>query len=138
LQNVFCSVFELPSLKNTRKCDKTKKSRGKTDIEVFVEILGIFFDTDFLPKYFYGVFELPLLRNAQKRTKKKSQEKKSRMVGGWVRDLANVRGGPSIFFFGFWWPLGRTPNIIQRRFGRWRDDGWEVFLLFIYATLCCY
>jgi hypothetical protein len=23
-QNVFCSVFELPSLKNTRKCDKTK------------------------------------------------------------------------------------------------------------------
>jgi hypothetical protein len=39
---------------------------------------------DFLQKYFYGVFELPLPRNAQKRTKKKSQEKKVRMVGGWV------------------------------------------------------
>jgi hypothetical protein len=53
---------------------------------------------DFLQKYFYGVFELPLPRNAQKRTKKKSQEKKSRMVGGWVGDLVNVRGGPSNFF----------------------------------------
>jgi hypothetical protein len=86
LQNVFCSVFELPSLKNTRKCDKTKKVEEKltSDIEIFVEILGKVFDTDFLPKYFYGVFELPLPRNAPKRTKKKSQEKKSRMVGGWV------------------------------------------------------
>jgi hypothetical protein len=86
LQNVFCSVFELelPSLENTRKCDKTKKSRGKTDIEIFVEVLGKVFDTDFLPKYFCGVFEPPLPRNAQKRTKKKVKKKKSRMVGGWV------------------------------------------------------
>jgi hypothetical protein len=84
LQNVFCSVLELPSLKNTRKCDKTKKSRGKTDIEIFVEILGKVFDTDFLPKYFCGVFELPLPINAQKRTKKKSRGKKNRMVGGRV------------------------------------------------------
>jgi hypothetical protein len=61
-----------------------KNSRGKTDIEIFVEMLRKVFDTDFLPKYFYGVFELPLPRNAQKRTKKKSQGKKSRMVGGWV------------------------------------------------------
>jgi hypothetical protein len=53
---------------------------------------------DFLQKYVYGVFELPLPtwpRNAQKRTKTKSQEKKSRMVGGWVGDLVNVWGGPS-------------------------------------------
>ena len=56
------------------------------------------FDMDFLQKYFYGVFELPLSRNAQKRTKKKSQEKKSRMVGGWVWDLANARGGVRRFF----------------------------------------
>jgi hypothetical protein len=48
---------------------------------------------DFLQKYLYGVFELSLPRNAQKRSKKKSQEKKSWMVGGWVWDLANVRGG---------------------------------------------
>jgi hypothetical protein len=31
LQNVFCGVFELPS---------QKKSRGKTDIEVFVDFFG--------------------------------------------------------------------------------------------------
>jgi hypothetical protein len=77
LQNVFCSVFELPSLKNTRKCDKTKKVEEK----LASKFLSKVFDTDFLPKYFYGVFELPLPRNAQKRTKKKSQEKK---VGWWV------------------------------------------------------
>jgi hypothetical protein len=71
LQNVFCSVFELPSLRNTRKRDKTKKVEEK----------------------------LPLPRNAQKRTKNKSQgKKKSRMVGGWVGGLVNVRGGPSILF----------------------------------------
>jgi hypothetical protein len=29
-------------------------------------------------------------------------------------------------------------NIIERIFGRWRDGGREGFLLFIYATLCCY
>jgi hypothetical protein len=53
-------------------------------MEIFVEILGKVFDTDFLPKHFYGVFELLLPRNAQKLTKKKTKEKKSRMVGGWV------------------------------------------------------
>jgi hypothetical protein len=53
---------------------------------------------DFLQKYFNGVFELPLPRNAQKCTGKKIQEQKSRMVGGWVWDLVNVRGSPSIFF----------------------------------------
>jgi hypothetical protein len=48
-----------------------------------------------LQKHLYGVFDLPLPRNAQKRTKKKTKGKKGRMVGGWVRDLANVvsRGG---------------------------------------------
>jgi hypothetical protein len=40
LQKVFCSAFELPSLRNTRKRDKTKKSRGKTDIEIFVDFFG--------------------------------------------------------------------------------------------------
>jgi hypothetical protein len=81
-QNVFCCVFELPSPKNTRKRDKTKKSRGFTDI--FVEIVEKVFDMDFLQKYFYGVFELPLPRNAQKWTKKKAKKTKSRMVDGWV------------------------------------------------------
>jgi hypothetical protein len=82
LQKVFCSVFELPSLRNTRKRDKTKKVEEKLSSKCFVEILEKVFDMDFLQKYFYGVFELPLPRNAQKRTKKKSQEKKK--VGWWV------------------------------------------------------
>jgi hypothetical protein len=43
LQNVFFSVFELPSLRNTRNRDKTKKSRGKTDIEIFGFFFGLFF-----------------------------------------------------------------------------------------------
>jgi hypothetical protein len=80
LQNVFCSVFELPSLKNIRNAIKQKKVEEK----LTSKFLSKFWEKDFLPKYFYGVFELPLPRNAQKRTKKKSQEKKSRMVGGWV------------------------------------------------------
>jgi hypothetical protein len=79
---VFCSVFELPSLRNTRKRDKTKKVEEKLTSKFFVKILEKVFDMDFLQKYFYGVFELPLPRNAQKRTKKKSQEKKK--SEGWV------------------------------------------------------
>jgi hypothetical protein len=81
LQNVFCSVFELPSLRNTRKRDKTKKVEEKLTSKFFVEILGKVFDMDFLQKHFYGVFELPLPRNAQKRTKKNSRKKN---VGWWV------------------------------------------------------
>jgi hypothetical protein len=82
LQNVFCSVFELPSLKNTRKCDKTTEVEEKLTSKFWSKFWSKkVFDTDFLPTYFYGVFELPLPRNAQKRTKKKSQEKK---VGWWV------------------------------------------------------
>jgi hypothetical protein len=37
-----CGVFELPSPKNTRKRDKTKKSRGKTDIEICIDSLFSF------------------------------------------------------------------------------------------------
>jgi hypothetical protein len=79
---------------------------------------------DFLQKYVHGVFELPLPRNAQKRTKKKKSRNKSRMVGGWVWDLANARGGPSILF---WRPLvlvrprpcprgGRKINVKKRTY----------------------
>jgi hypothetical protein len=62
---------------------QNKKRRGKTDIEIFVEILGEVFDTDF----FRNIFELrPLPR-------KKPRGKKNRMVGWWVWELANARGG---------------------------------------------
>ena len=71
---------------------------------------------DFLLKHFYGVFELPLPRNAQKRTKKKVKgEKKS--DGGWVWDLVNGRGGPSIFFCR---PLGFGRASAHILYARWR------------------
>jgi hypothetical protein len=98
LQNVFFSVSELPSLRNTRKRDKAKNVEEKLISKFLSIFLGKAFDMEFLQKYVYGVFELPLPRNAQKRTKKKVKEKKSWMVGGWVWDLANVRGGPLILF----------------------------------------
>jgi hypothetical protein len=72
LENVFRGVFELPSLRNTRKRDKTK-SRGGADV-IFVSIFDMSaFDMGLLQKHFYGgVFELSFLytipRNAQKRT----------------------------------------------------------------------
>jgi hypothetical protein len=98
LQNVFCSGFELPSLRNTRKRDKTKKVEEKLTSNFLSIVLGKVFDMDFLQKYLYGVFELPLPRNARKRTKTKCQGKKSRLVGGWVWSLANVRGVRRFFF----------------------------------------
>jgi hypothetical protein len=76
-----CKTFELPSLRNTRNRDKTKKVDEKLSSN-FLSIFGKGFDMDFLPKYFCGVFELPLPRNPPKRTKKKSRKKKS--AGGWV------------------------------------------------------
>jgi hypothetical protein len=82
LQNVFCSVFELPSLKNTRKRDKTEKVEEKLTSKFWSILLENAFDMDFLQKYLYGLFELPLPRNAQKRTGEKKQETK--LDGGWV------------------------------------------------------
>jgi hypothetical protein len=93
----FVGVFELPSLRNTRKCDKTKKAEGKLTSKFLSFFFEKVFGMDFLQSIVYGVFELPLPRNALKRTNK-LQGGKSRLVGGWVRDPANVRGGPSIFF----------------------------------------
>jgi hypothetical protein len=94
---VVSSVFELPSLRNTQKRNKTKKI-GKTDIKKNVDCLEKRIQHDFLPKYFHGVFELTSPSNAQKTYLKKI----SRQVGGWVWDLADVRGGPSN---SFWRPL---------------------------------
>jgi hypothetical protein len=48
LQKSFCSVLELPSLRNTRKRDKTKKSRKKTEIDLFFDFFGKGFRHGFL------------------------------------------------------------------------------------------
>ena len=102
LQNVFCGVFEVPLLKNTRKCDKTKKVEEKLTSKFFSKFWGKFSTWSFCKNilWCFCFFELPLPRNAQKRAIKKSQEKKSRMVGRWVWDLANVKcTGGSVGFF---------------------------------------
>jgi hypothetical protein len=54
---------------------------------------------DFLHLKKNGVFELPLPRNAKKRINF-FKEFCFRMAAGWVWDLADVRGGPSIVFAG--------------------------------------
>jgi hypothetical protein len=109
LQNVFCCVFELPSLKNTRKCDKTKKVEEKLTSKFLSKFWRKVFDTDFLPKYFNGVFELPLPRNAEKRTKKTATKKKEkREVPTYlIYHLPDTRRfHQALIFFPLWlWPL---------------------------------
>jgi hypothetical protein len=102
LQNVFCSVFELPSLRNTRKSDKSKQKVEEKLTSKILSILWILFRHGFLQKYFDGVLELPLPRNAQKRDDvlKKIQEKKVGRWVGWNWDLANLWGGGGRFSFG--------------------------------------
>jgi hypothetical protein len=96
-QNAFCSVFELPSLRNTRKREK-KDKRGKPDIEIVTDLFGKILTCTFCNYCFiFFFFEHPSLRNAQKRTKNKVKNKKS--AGGWVWDLANARGGSVGFVF---------------------------------------
>jgi hypothetical protein len=68
---VFCCAFELPSLRNTQKRDKTKEVEEKFALK-FLSVFFLF-DMDFLT--FNGVFELPSPKNAQKRTLKKSTTK---------------------------------------------------------------
>jgi hypothetical protein len=63
--------------------DNEIKKRGRTGIEIF----GVFF---LLQKYFCGVLNSPY-RETPENVLKKNQEKTSRLVGGWVWDLANVK-----------------------------------------------
>jgi hypothetical protein len=63
LQNVLCSVFELPLLRNTRKYDKTIKVEEKLTSKFLSIFPGKVFDME---KYLYGVFGLPLPRNVKK------------------------------------------------------------------------
>jgi hypothetical protein len=83
-------------LRNTRKRDKTKKIRGKTDTEIFVDFFGEsfrIFDMDFLQKCFYGVFELPLPRKAQKaKTHFKKIKARGGEAGRWVTQWVDWSG----------------------------------------------
>jgi hypothetical protein len=88
-----------PSLKNTRKRDKTKKVEENLTLKFLSKL---FIDMDFCKNTFVVFLNSPC-RETSKNVLKTNQEKKTRMVGGWVWDLANVRGGPSIFF----WPAPR-------------------------------
>jgi hypothetical protein len=58
---------------------------------------------DFLQNHFVVAFNSPCRETLKNVLKKKVKGKKSRMAGGWVWDLANVRGGQSIFF----WPASQ-------------------------------
>jgi hypothetical protein len=56
LQIVFCSVFELPSLRNTRKRDKTKNVEEKLTSKFVVEIFGKSFRHGLFVKIFLWCF----------------------------------------------------------------------------------
>jgi hypothetical protein len=94
----FVALFELPSLRNTRKRDKTKKVEKRLTSKFLSIFFGKVFDMGFLQKYFNAVFELPLPRNDQKRTKQKSQKK----YVGWLvpRKLFKYTSGSVIFLEG--------------------------------------
>jgi hypothetical protein len=81
LQNVCCCIFELPSLRNTLNRDKPKKVEEKLTSKILPIFWGKVFDMGLFTKILFVV-----LLNAQKPTKNKRQEKKSRLVGGWVWD----------------------------------------------------
>jgi hypothetical protein len=73
-----------PSLRNTRKRDKTKKVEEKLT-SIFCRFFGFWekFSTwNFCKKYLCGVFELPSPRSAQKRTK--NENPRNQKVGWWV------------------------------------------------------
>jgi hypothetical protein len=55
---------------------------------------------DFLQKYFLVFLNSPYRETRKNELKKNKEKKVGRWVGGWVWDLAHVRGGPSIFFAG--------------------------------------
>jgi hypothetical protein len=79
--NVFCSVFELPSLRNTRKRDFKKVEKKLTP--KFLSIFWDFFSTWTFCKNISVVFLNSPCREASKNVQKsKSREKKS--GDGWV------------------------------------------------------
>jgi hypothetical protein len=80
----FVVFFELPSLGITRKRDKTKKVEENLTSNFLSIFLGKAFDMDFLQKYFMMFLNSPYRETPKNVLKKKSQEKKCRMVGGWV------------------------------------------------------
>jgi hypothetical protein len=81
LQNVFCSVFELPSLKNTRKCDKTKAVEEKLTSKFLSKFWEKFSTRTFCQNILNGVFESPCRETPKNVLKEKVKQKK---VGQWI------------------------------------------------------
>jgi hypothetical protein len=92
------NVFELPSLRNTRKRDKTKKVEEKLTSKFFVEILEKVFDMTFCKNIFMVFLNSPCRETPKNVLKKKSRKKKSHC--GWVGlGFSKCTGGSVDLFF---------------------------------------
>jgi hypothetical protein len=85
LQNVLCSVFELPSLRNTRKRDKTKKVEKRLTSEFCRFVRGRFSTWAFCKNVFV-VFLNSSYREMPKNVLRKRSRNKN-MCGGSPRGL---------------------------------------------------
>ena len=83
LQNVFCSVFELPSLRNTRKRDKTKKVEEKLTSKILSKFWKKFSTWTFCKNIFMVFLNSPC-RETPKNVLKKKVKGKKKSEGGWV------------------------------------------------------
>jgi hypothetical protein len=78
-----CSVFGLHSLVNTRKRDKPKNNRGKTDIDMFVGFVGTSFRPWTFCKNMFVVFvNEPPLTEKRPKTYQKQIKGKKKSAGG--------------------------------------------------------
>jgi hypothetical protein len=75
LYNVFCSVFELPSLKNTRKRDKTKKVEEKLTSKILSKFWKKVSTWTFCKNIFMVFLNSPCRETPKNVLKKKSRKK---------------------------------------------------------------
>jgi hypothetical protein len=108
LQNVFCSVFELPSLKNTRKCDKTKKAEEKLTSKFLSKFWEKFSARTFCQNIFM-VFSNSPCRETPKTVLKKTATKKKEK-GRYLPTRFIICQIYVAFFFFSLAPLGATAH----------------------------
>jgi hypothetical protein len=82
LQNVCCSIFELPSLRNTLNRDKPKKVEEKLTSKILPIFGGKVFDMGLFTKIFFVVL-LNVIERPKTHQKQKARKKKS-AGGSWV------------------------------------------------------